>query len=63
MIEHVLDHTQSFIYGDAADKLADCVALDMEITDYAENPSHDQFVKDLQGRHERNFSFWKKANS
>jgi hypothetical protein len=61
-IDHVLDHAQSFRYGDTADALADCAALDSDILDYMGFPTHDQFIQLLRSKYQRNFAFWKKVD-
>ena len=61
MIEHILEHAKSAKYGLAAEYLADCVALDLDIADYAQMPTHAQYEQMLQTRFARNFSFWAKV--
>lgn len=48
-------------YAAAADYLSDCVALDQEIATYGDHPTHGEYVKALQTRHERKASFWDKV--
>lgn len=61
-IDHILDHAQSFRYGDAADALADCAALDTDILDYMGFPTHDQFISLLRSQYQRHLAFWKKVD-
>lgn len=61
MIDHTLQGALSFRYAAAADFLADCAALDAEITDYGAAPRHGEYVEALRGRHGRKASFWQKT--
>lgn len=61
MIDITLEQSRSTRYGLAADHLADCVSVHSEIADYKTFPTHDSYLKALQARHDRKFSFWAKV--
>ncbi|MGC1503731.1 MAG: DUF6880 family protein [Sulfitobacter sp.] len=58
MIDHALAERRNTRYGHAADHLMDCVAADMELTDYGRFPSHDVFEGYLREQHKHKSSFW-----
>lgn len=60
MIDDTLEHGRSTRYGYAADHLSECAALDAEVADYGEFPTHAHYVQALQTQHERKSSFWAK---
>lgn len=61
MIDHSLGIGRASRYGHAAEHLADCAALDAEITDYGILPTHEDYLQALQARHDRKSSFWAKV--
>ncbi len=61
MINFSLFAGRSSRYGHAADHLADCAALDAEISDYAGFLSHDAYVARLRSTHAHKSSFWEKV--
>jgi hypothetical protein len=62
MIDYALNEGRSTRYTHAADHLMDCGALDGEISDYGPFTPHLSYLADLQARHERKTSFWKKVH-
>lgn len=63
MIEFALHHGRSTRYGHAADHLMDCLAADMEITEYGPFEPHEVYLQGLRQRHERKSSFWARLPS
>ncbi|WP_187428383.1 hypothetical protein ROLI_039030 [Roseobacter fucihabitans] len=63
MIDFALGQGRSSRYGHAADHLADCAALDAQITDYGAFATHEKYIKALQSQHERKSSFWAKVTA
>ncbi len=64
LIVDILNDANRLQYGQAADHLADCAALDGEIEDYLDQPDHTAFLAALQTHHRQKTLFWKKlANS
>lgn len=61
MIDYALEHGRSTRYGHAAEHLADCASINTEIADYGAFPTHEDYLKTLQTRHERKSSFWGKV--
>lgn len=60
MIDFALGGNHASRYGYAAEHLMDCEMLDAEIVDYNSFLSHEDYVKQLQLRHDRKTSFWSK---
>ncbi|MFT6945578.1 MAG: hypothetical protein ACJAUW_002160 [Yoonia sp.] len=60
MIDYALEQGRATRYGNAADYLSDCAALDSEITDYGAFLTHAHYLHTLQTRHDRKTSFWAK---
>lgn len=58
MIDHVLGEGRTTRYGHAADHLMDCIAADLELTDYGRFPAHADFESYLRTRHKHKSSFW-----
>jgi hypothetical protein len=58
MIDTTLARGLSSHYGQAAELLAECAALDAQITDYGDFASHESYVQTLQERHGHKSSFW-----
>lgn len=61
MIDYALRIGRSSRYGHAAEHLADCAALDAEISDYGIFSTHETYLQVLQTRHDRKSSFWAKV--
>lgn len=62
MIDYALGQGRSSRYTHAAEHLADCAALDVEISDYAGFATHEIYVNTLKTLHERKASFWEKVS-
>lgn len=60
MIDFALGQGRASRYGHAADHLQDCAALALEIADFGDHPSHEDYLSALQINHERKTSFWAK---
>ena len=60
MIDFTLEYGRASRYGYALEHLADCAAVDSDITDYKGFASHTEYVHYLQTRHARKTSFWEK---
>jgi hypothetical protein len=58
MIDYALAEGRTTRYGHAADHLMDCVAADLELTEYGRFPSHEVFEGYLRERHKHKSSFW-----
>ena len=58
MVTETLRKSRKDQYGQAADYLMDCVAADLEISDYGTFQSHGGFVDDLRKRHVQKSAFW-----
>jgi hypothetical protein len=63
MINFALHHGRATRYSHAADHLNDCELLDAEIADYAQYPTHHDYIKSLENRHERKTSFWNRISA
>lgn len=60
MITAALEQNRSSRYALAAEQLADCAAVDGDLEDYGDLPTHAEFMQRLQGRHGGKASFWAK---
>ena len=60
MIDYTLELGRSSRYGHASEHLMDCATLDGEIADYGTFASHQEYVENLEQRHDRKTSFWKR---
>ena len=58
MIDYALTEGRTTRYGHAADHLMDCIAADLEVTDYGRFPPHEVFEGYLRERHKHKSSFW-----
>jgi hypothetical protein len=58
MIDDTLTNARTPRYGHAAEHLADCAALDAEITDYGPIASHADYRHSLRAHHARKAAFW-----
>ena len=61
MIDYALGQGRSSRYGHAADHLADCALLDVEIADYGTFFTHEDYLQMLVTQHDRKTSFWAKV--
>jgi hypothetical protein len=61
MIDYALGQGRSSRYGHAADHLADCTSLDVEISDYGTFLTHEDYLQRLVTQHDRKTSFWAKV--
>ncbi len=60
MIGFALTKARAGRYGHAADHLADCAAVDADISDYGALPSHEDYVAQLRQDFSRRRAFWDK---
>jgi hypothetical protein len=63
MIDDTLDHARAPRYAQAAEYVAECAAVDADITDYGQHPDHAQYVQSLRRDHVRKFAFWEKLTA
>lgn len=62
MIDVTLGHGNTTRYGQAADYLADCEAVDGDISDYTPFPDHSSYLATLRDTFARKATFWAKVD-
>lgn len=58
MIDFTLDHARSSRYKHAARHYVECCGFATRITDFADLPSHDDYVLELKKKHGKKSGFW-----